>query len=159
MKKINESIGQKFAFAIGMLMTRVFSTELESNPRRLAFAYGPATPRALPALPNPELKFDVLGLGFTPGKEWKGPSEVFVEEMRDGELRIWPNCRLYASTDAGPLYVLTEDSEVCFSYDGSSLIILSGCPEDLHEGVRRAKALLHIAVRHMPDEFEQHRMM
>lgn len=159
MKKIDESVGQKFAIAIGVLMTRVFSTEPQPNLRRLVFAYGPAKPPTQPTLPNLDLKFDVLGLGLTSGREWKGPSEIFVKEMREGQLRIWPNCRLYASTSTGPIYVLTHDPDVCFSYDGNSLVALSGCPEDRNEGVMRAKALLRKAVRLLPDEIEQHRMM
>lgn len=159
MKKIDNSIGQKFAMATGILMTRVFSTELPANPRRLMFACGPTMGRACPTMPNRELRFDVLGLGFRPGKEWKGPSEIFIEEMRDGEIQTWTGCRLYASTATGPIYVLTADPEVCFSFDGNSLVPLLGCPEDSDEGVLRAKALLREAARRLPEQIEQHRMM
>ncbi|RUN78425.1 hypothetical protein EJC47_00685 [Sphingomonas sp. TF3] len=159
MTKIDVSVGRKFAIVTGILMTRVFSTKLEANPRRLMFACGPATSDATFALPNSDLKFDVLGLGFRPGKEWEGPSEIFVQEMRGDELRIWTNCRLYASTVIGPIYVLTDDPDVCFSYDGNSLVPLSGFPEDHIEGVLRAKTLLPLATRRVPDGIEQHRMM
>ena len=159
MKKIDKRVGQKFAIATGMLMTRVFSTEPLANPRRLMFAGGPATRKATLTTPNPDLKFDVVGLGFRPGEEWKGPSEIFVEEIRDGEPRTWADCRLYASTATGPIYVLTNDPDVCFSYDGNSLVILSGSPDDREEGVRRATALLRMAARRVPDGIEQLRMM
>ncbi len=158
MKKIDVKIGQKFAISTGTLMTRVFSTKLEPNPRRLMFACGPALPNSRRARPNPELKFDVVGLGFRPGKEWKGPSEIFVEEMREGELRTWTNCRLYAATDNGPIFILTENQEVSFSYDGNSLVLVLGWPEDHLEGALRAKALLRMAARSLPDDFEQQRM-
>lgn len=159
MKKIDERVGQKFAIATGMLMTRVFSTPLQPNPRRLMFACGPALPAGPPAKPAPGLKFDVLGLGFRPGKEWKGPSEVFIEEMRECQMRVWAGCRLYASTLAGPIYVLTDDPDVCFSYDGNSLVLLTGSPDDRDEGMLRAKAALRAAARRVPDDIEQHRMM
>jgi len=159
MTKINEKVGQKFALAAGILMTREFSTPLQPNPRRLMLACGRALPGKQLATPNPELKFDVLGLGFRPGKEWQGPWEVFVEETRDGQLRSWTNCQLYASTDTGPLYVLTDDPEVCFSYDGNSLVLLAGRPDDSDEGVLRAKALLRRVARSLPDDIEHQRMM
>lgn len=159
MMKIDGMIGQKFALAAAILMTRIFSTQLQTNPRRLMVAFGPALPGKRLAMPNPELKFDVLGLGFRPGKEWKGPSEIFVEEMRDGELRIWTDCQLYSSTDTGPIYVLTDDPEVCFSFDGNSLVLLAGRPEDSDAGVLRAKALLRATARSLPDDIEQQRMM
>lgn len=159
MRKIDEKIGRKFALAAGILMTRVFSTPLQPNPRRLMLACGAAISGKRLAVPTPSLKFDVLGLGFRPGKEWKGPSEVFVEEMRGGELRIWQDCQLYASTDTGPIYVLTKDPDVCFSYDGNSLVLLAGRPDDSEEGALRAKALLRNAARSLPDDIERQRMM
>ncbi|KQT33690.1 hypothetical protein ASG29_06670 [Sphingomonas sp. Leaf412] len=159
MKKIDVRVSQKFALAASILMTRVFSTDLRPNRRRLMLACGPAMPGKKIAMPNPDMKFDVLGFGFRPGKEWKGPSEIFVEEMRDGELRIWPNCRLYASTATGPLYVLTDDPEVSFTYDGNSLVALLGRPDDHAEGALRAKALLREAARQLPEDIEQQTMM
>ena len=71
MKKIDESVGQKFAIAAGMLMTRVFSTEPQPNLRRLAFAYGPAKPArtAHPAEPGPEVRRPGLGVHSRQGVE------------------------------------------------------------------------------------------
>jgi len=112
MRKIDNKVGRKFAMATGILMTRTFSTQLQANPRRLMFACGPVMRGPCLTMPNPDLKFDVVGLGFNPGKEWKGPSEIFVEEMRDGKLQTWTHCRLYASTATGPIYVLTADLDV-----------------------------------------------
>ncbi|MGY2733578.1 hypothetical protein [Sphingomonas sp. UYP23] len=159
MRKIDERVAQKFALAAAILMTRVFSTPLPTNTRRLMLACGPALPGKRLARPNPELKFDVLGLGFRPGKEWKGPAEVFVEELRDGELHSWTSCQLYAATETGPIYVLTNDPEVCFSFDGNSLIVLVGRPHDSDEGVLRARALLRIAARRVPEDIEKQRIM
>jgi hypothetical protein len=159
MRKIDAKVGRKFAIATGILMTRTFSTELEPNPRRLMFTCGPALTGKMLAMPKPELKFDVLGLGFRPGREWKGPSEIFIEEMRDDELNVWTGCRLYASTDTGPIYVLTADPELCFSFDGNALIALLGRPVDSEEGVRRARDLLRTTVSCLPEEIEHQRMM
>lgn len=47
-------------------------------------------------LPGPGSRFDVVGLGFIPGREWKGLVEVFVEEMRDNEAKVWTGCSFWA---------------------------------------------------------------
>lgn len=90
-KKVNDGIGQKYVAAAAVLMTRVFSTPLAANQRRLMFACEPAMPDA-EIKTEPHLKFDILGLGFTPSREWKGPSEIFVEELRNVTLRTWKSC-------------------------------------------------------------------
>lgn len=159
MKKIDGRAAQKFAMAAGVLMTRVFSAPFPTNERRLAFACGPASPKATISMPGPMSKFDVLGLGFKPGREWKGPTEIFVEEMRDGQIRRWTNCSLYASTPTGPIYVLTEDPETVFSFDGHSLVITAGVPDDRAEGIARAKVLLREAARRVPADIEGQTMM
>lgn len=159
-KRIDEAVGQKFALAAGVLMTRWFSTPLPPNPRRLLLACGPASPGSRIAMPNPDLRFDVLGLGFRPGREWKGPSEVFVEEDRGDGLKVWANCSFWADDQpGGPLYLLTEDHDVCFSYDGHSLVPLSGDPGDRKAGAERARARLRTAARLVPDDLEKHSMM
>lgn len=159
-KKIDEEIGQKFAIAAGMLMTRVFSTPLAPNQRRCAFAAGVATMGASVAPPDPNSRFDVVGLGFTPGREWRGPVEVFVEELRDGEAKIWIDCSFWADTLDGPLYLLTDDPDVCFSFDGHSLVPLIGDPGDRAAGIERAgKRLKQAALRLPLEEIERHRMM
>lgn len=105
------------------------------------------------------MKFDVVGLGFNPGKESKGPSEIFVEEMRDGKPQTWTDCRCMPPPATGPIYVLTADLDVCFSYDGNSLVPLSGYSDDCDEGELRVKALLRVAALRLPSDIEQHRMM
>lgn len=158
MKKIDQRVGQKFALAAAILMTREFSTPLRANQRRLSFASGVATADEAVATPTPDLKFDVVGLGFRPGREWQGPSNVFVEEMRDGEQLIWTNCQLYASTNTGPIYVLTEDPEVCFSFDGDSLVRFFDEINDKPEGLLRAKALLRETARRLPNDLKGQQM-
>lgn len=53
MKKIVEKVGQKFPIATGILMTRMFSTQLPANPRRLMFACGPVMRGPCLTMPNP----------------------------------------------------------------------------------------------------------
>ena len=159
-KKIDDQIGQKFAIAAAMLMTRVFSTPLEPNRRRCAFAAGPASAGVPVAPPSSDSKFDVVGLGFTPGREWKGPGEVFVEELRDGEAKVWVDCSFWADTLDGPLYLLTNDPDVCFSFDGHALVPLTGEPGDRAAGIKRAHTRLKEAALRLPlEEIERHRMM
>ena len=56
--------------ATGIMMTRAFSTPLEANPPRRMFACGPARGRdAVTPDRGPIAQFDVLGLGFKPGRE------------------------------------------------------------------------------------------
>lgn len=157
MKKIDQRVTQRFAVAAGILMTRVFSADPSPNPRRLAFACGPASNG--PAISRAHPTFDVLGMGFRPGKEWKGPSEVFVEEMRDGTLRTWDDCQFWAHDHEGPLYLLTDDRDVCFSYDGNALVILGGDPDGREEGIRRARVRLLEAARRVPANIAHQRMM
>lgn len=160
MKKIDEQIGQKFALAAAVLMTRVFSTPLEPNQRRCAFAAGVATGGERIAPPDPDFKFDVVGLGFIPAREWKGPVEVFVEEMRAGEAKVWANCSFWADTLPGPLYLLTDDPDVCFSFDGYSLVPLAGEMSDRAGGIERARKRLREAALKLPmEDVERNRMM
>lgn len=154
---INKKTCQKFAVAAGVLFTRVFSKVPEANPRRLAIGCGPITNRRIS--PNPDSKFDVLGLGFRPGREWKGPVQVFIEEMRTDRSVVWENCRFWTSIVDGPLYVLTEDKDVCFSYDGYSLVPLGGRVPDPEEGAQRAIARLCEAARRIGDNYERQTMM
>lgn len=159
-KKIDERVGQKFAIAAAILMTRVFSTSLEPNPRRCAFAAGPASSGAPIAPPSPDAKFDVVGLGFIPSREWKGPVEVFVEEFRENEAKVWTGCSFWADTLDGPLYLLTNDPDVCFSFDGHALVPLTGDPGDRAAGIKRAHDRLKQAALRLPlEEIERHRMM
>lgn len=141
-------------------MTRVFSTPLEPNQRRCTFAAGVAANGAMIAPPHQDFKFDVVGLGFVPGREWKGPVEVFVEEMRGGKPNVWANCRFWSDTLDGPLYLLTEDPDVCFSFDGYSLVPLTGEPDDRAAGIERAHTRLReAALRLRMEDVERHRMM
>ena len=159
-KKIDELIGRKFAISAGVLMTRVFSTPLEPNQRRCAFAAGPAINRGKVAPTHPASKFDMVGLGFTPGREWKGPVDVFVEEMRDGQTKVWTSCSFWADSLTAPLYLLTDDPNVCFSFDGYSLVPLTGDPGDRVEGNKRAHKRLRESALKLPlEDVEQHRMM
>lgn len=158
-KKIDAAIGQKFALAAGILMTRIFSTPLPTNARRLMFACGPACARIKNAMPDPNLKFDALGLGFVPGREWKGPSDIFVEEQRDGATRVWTNCRFWCDDLGGPFYLLTDDPDVCFSYDGHSLVPLVGTPDDRLGGIERARSRLKTAARLVPEDFDKQNIM
>lgn len=159
-KQIDEEVGQKFAIAAAMLMTRVFSTPLTPNQRGCMFAAGPASTGASIAPPSPASKFDVVGLGFIPGREWKGPVEVFIEELRDGEAKVWTDCNFWADAFDGPFYLLTNDPEVCFSFDGHALVPLDGEPDDRAAGIKRAHARLKEAALRLPlEEIERHRMM
>jgi|GEM_PF-5730362 len=156
--KINEQIGQKFAIAAGMLMTRVFSTPLEPNPRRCMFAAGPASTTPV-APPTRDARFDVVGLGSIAGREWQGPVEVFVEELRDGKVNVWTGCSFWADTLDGPLYLLTNNSDVCFSFDGHALVPLTGDPGDRVAGIKRAQVRLKEAALRLPlEEIERHRI-
>lgn len=159
-KKIDEKTGQKFAAAAGMLMTRVFSTPLQTNQRRCMFAAGLATNRVSSATPRPDLKFDVVGLGFIPGREWNGPVDVFVEELRGGEAKVWSSCNFWADALGGPLYLVTDDPDVCFSFDGYSLVPIAGEPDDRAEGIERARKRLREAALKLPmKDIAKHRMM
>lgn len=162
MKKVDDQIAQKFAIAAGMLMARVFSTPIKTNQRSCMFASGSAAAGALPTLPGPDSKFDVIGLGFVPGREWKGPAEVFVEEFRDGESKRWTNCRFWADTKDTPFYLLTDDPELCFSFDGYALVPLFAQPggDNQEAGIKLARARLKEAALRLPlDEIRRHRMM
>lgn len=160
MKKINVEIGQKFSIAAAVLMTRAFSTPLPTNRRRCAFAAGPATTGSLVAPPSPDTKFDVVGLGFIPGREWKGPVEVFVEEVREVDAKRWDGCSFWADSFEGPLYLLTSNPEVGFSFDGWSLVPLIGDVSDRAAGIARASKRLKEAALRLPwDEVERQSMM
>lgn len=65
-KKIDPTIARKFAAATAILMTRVFSTSLPTNSRRLMFASGPASSGGRTAQSTGGMKFDVLGLAGKP---------------------------------------------------------------------------------------------
>ncbi len=159
-RKIDDQIGQKFAIVAGILMARIFSTPLKPNPRRCSFAAGPASVRARVTLPSPDSRFDVVGLGFIPGREWKGPVEVFVEEMRDNEAKLWTGCSFWAGTHDDPLYLLTDDANACFSFDGHALVPLAGDPGDRAAGIKLAQARLKQAALRLPlQEIERQRMM
>lgn len=155
---INRRVCEKFAMAAGVLLTRVFSQEPEANPRRLAFACGPIMKG--PAISaNPDSRFDILGLGFKPGREWSGPCQIFIEERPADELVVWENCRFWTDVLDGPFYILTEDEDVCFSYDGYSLVRLSGTPSDRDAGAERALERLRDAARRAPDNYERRSIM
>lgn len=159
-KRIDTRIAQKFAIATGVLMTRLFETPPDRNERRLMFAAGPALEGTSPSVQASHPEFDVVGLGFRPGKESKGPTRIFVEETRGGAFRSWVHCRLWAANDLPePLYIATEDPDVCFSYDGYSLVPTSGRLWDLEEGARRAMARLRAAARLVPDDIQRYTMM
>lgn len=162
MNKVDDQIVQKFAIAAGMLMACVFSTPLQTNQRRCMFATGAATAGRSIAKPSPDSKFDVIGLGFVPGREWKGPVEVFVEEFRDGESKIWANCRLWADANDTPFYLLTDDPQLSFSFDGHALVPLFAQPggDDQAAGIKLAQARLKAAALRLPlDEIRRQRMM
>lgn len=158
-KRIDEVVGRSFVLAAGVLMTSVFPQAAQPKRRRLAFACGPASPPGRPSPPTPHPRFDIVGLGLIPGKEWKGPRDIFVAEQRDGEMRLWTNCSFWTDRPDGPLFLLTGDPNVFFSYDGYALLPLSRAPTDRRAGEQLALARLRAAARRAPTNVETHRMM
>lgn len=85
---------------------------------------------------------------------------MFVKEMRDNEAKLWAGCSFWAGTHDGPLYLLTDDANVCFSFDGHALVPLVGDPGDRVGGIKRAKARLKQAALRLPlHEIERQRIM
>lgn len=158
-KSVDEVVGRSFMMAAGILMTAVFPKAVQPNRRRLAFACGPASPPGRPSPLSHHPKFDLVGLGLVPGREWKGPREIFVAEEREGEMLLWSNCSFWTDRPDAPLYILTEDPNVFFSYDGYALLPLSHAPTDRRAGERLASARLRTAARRVPTDVECNRMM
>lgn len=157
-RKIDQRICNKFIIAAGVLMKQDWSDHPSTNSRSLMFAYGETSGRPHVG-PIRDMKFDVLGMGFKPGREWSGPAEVFVEEVRGGTTKVWSDCRFWCDAAGGPLYVLSKDGDVSFSFDGQSLVVLSVGPSDPDEGADRARSRLRAAARLAPTNVEWRRMM
>ena len=79
--------------------------------------------------------------------------------MRAGEVRIWRDCRFWADAIGGPIYLLTSEPEVSFSFDGHSRVALTGTMGDREAGSTRAMARLRSGARLVPDDFEVSTMM
>ena len=64
------------------------------------------------------------------------------------------------NTSGARIIVLTDDPDVCFSFDGHSLVPLIGDPGDRAAGIERAGERLKQAALRLPlEEIERHRMM
>lgn len=73
---------------------------------------------------------DNICLFFGPGREKDGPIRIDVWEERNGELTEWRNCSPWMFSPAGPCELVADGGDVGFSYDGESIMMVWGIPQN-----------------------------
>lgn len=96
---------------------------------------------------------DVVYLEFERGKAAKGPRNIIVFEMNDGELTTWDRCALWTRLDNPVTVILPRGQDFAFGNDGVGIRRMTGAPtQNLAPGFAAAKAeLLAVAGRLTPE--------
>lgn len=150
-KSIDTPIAIDFVLAAGIMMSRRFDQELGPKRRPLMFTTAAAGDEDDLAQLARDGGNDLVCLAFNPGREEDGPTNIAVYADVDGEIASWTRCFLWASTKYGPCYLISRDEEMCFSYDGTSIVLVEGWPsEALQNGTEIANALLGHMVQCVP---------
>lgn len=100
---------------------------------------------------------DIVYLEFERGATSKGPKNVVVFEMNDGELTTWARCALWSRGQHQLTVIVPRGRDFAFGYDGIGIRRMTGVPtEDLVPGFAAAKAeLMAIAGRMTPAVFDE----
>lgn len=86
---------------------------------------------------------DIVYLEFEGGKAAKGPKNIIVFEMNDGELTTWERCALWSRPDNPLKVILPRGQDFAFGNDGVGLHRMTGAPtHSLSPGFAAAKAEL-----------------
>lgn len=95
---------------------------------------------------------DVVYLEFERGKAAKGPKNIVVFEMNNGELTTWERCALWSRPDDPLTVILPRGQEFAFGNDGVGICRMTGAPtQNLASGYAAAKAeLMAVAGRMTP---------
>lgn len=95
---------------------------------------------------------DVVYLEFDRGKAAKGPKNIIVFEMNDGELTTWERCALWSRPDNPLTVILPRGQDFAFGNDGVGIRRMTGAPtQNLAPGYAAAKAeLMAVAGRMTP---------
>lgn len=100
---------------------------------------------------------DVVYLEFERGKAAKGPKNLIVFEMSNGELTTWDRCTLWSRPDNLLTVILPRGRDFAFGFDGVGIRRMTGAPtENLAPGFAAAKAeLVAVANRMTPEMFDE----
>lgn len=145
------------------VMTRFGHPSLDEDPDvepTVMFMAGPvnnATARRDTAALATRTGKSVVYLEFERGKAAKGPRNIVVFEMVEGELTTWERCALWTRLDNPVTVILPRGQDFAFGNDGLGIRRMTGAPtRNLAPGFAAAKAeLLAMVGRMTPEVLDQ----
>ena len=152
--KIDENVAMDFAAALSTMICFRRPPDIAPNPRPAMFLVGPACDDQGFEQLSRDQGMDLIRLGFEPGREQAGPTNISVYEERNGVLNVWKDCSPWAQSAQGPIVVLANDRSVGFAYDGEAITMIWGgpSPQGFDEGAKLGRAMLRAMVRCIPED-------
>lgn len=158
-KKIDKDAATDVIIALGAIIGVGREPAGVSNPRPAMFTF---------AAVGDELPFreasrnegvDNVCLFFEPGRELDGPTRIDVWEERNGELTEWRNCSPWMFSAAGPCILVADGADVGFSYDGESIMMVWGIPQnDMTARKEAGREYLREAAGRVPGDIPRRRL-